>query len=512
MDASSLTSFFRETARDDRGFYFADSSLGEKPFISYAAMFEQAQQIAGSLKSLGLRHRFLAAIWMDQTPDCFQAFIAVVLAGGVPVPLHAAAKWEEVREVIHKVEAEALLTSPHRFLHVEPVLRSNVSTRFIDGATGKLLESDYGDIPLSRRYVPPEETAVLFMTSGTTGEPKGIMLSDLNLLTNASAIQEYLNLDSTDNILLSKSFGYCSTHTSEWFVALIAGANLFIPASIPHPLYFVKYIRDSEITFMCTVPSVVIPLIRSESQPLTNLTSLKKIIIVGGQMPPNLLLRLQEQMPWALISPGYGLTEASPRVSYLPPSDLRSRPDSVGIPISGVSISIYREGQPVGRDEVGEVVVNGPGVMLGYYEDHTRTDAVLQHYGLRTADIGYLDKEDYLYVQGRSDNALNVGGNMVYPEAIEKILVTHPSVKEVAVTGRPNPVWGQLPLAFVVLEISKASVEITKDELYKFCQKRFSGAQRPADIVIVEKLPKTRSEKINRDLLKLMARETAHVD
>lgn len=491
-----------------------NSITGEQRRLTYADMYRDANQMAERLQQNAFRRRFLAVIWMEQSPECFKAFMSVLLAGGIPVPLHPTYKWEEVLAVVHKVEAEAVLLS--RSYWDSPVKPSSSAgqisfpqTCFIDGESGERFEDipNLRPVEFRRSYVPPDETAVIFMSSGSTGTPKGIMLSERNLLSNVSSIQGYLHLTDEDRVLVSKSFGYCSTITSEWLLALLTGAQIIMSAGFFHPLYTVAFIREHRATFICTVPSALLPLLKTSKWEHSDLRSLKKMIIVGGGMPPEMLLKLQQDLPWTQVIPCYGLTEAAPRVTYLPAHSLEYKSNSVGIPISEVHVDIYREEQPVGIGEIGELVVRGPNVMLGYYNDLERTNAVKTPYGLRTSDAGYKDSEGFLFITGRIDNAINVAGHTLYPEMIERVISIHSSVQEAAVVGRPDEVWGQLPVAYVVLKEKSISAESAIDEIYRYCQEHLNSVQRPKNIIVIPELPKTKSGKLDRVQLIAVAKE-----
>jgi long-chain acyl-CoA synthetase len=512
MIANSLSDFFERTARVDRGCLFIQSSQHEERWIAYADMYRIAASIAGSIRQLQLRRRFIAVIWMDQSPESLIALMSVVLAEGIPVPIHPTSKCEEALVAVEKVEADLMMLSAAQAIQIGNLLSTGISAgsllkdvRFMNGETGELLR---WMLPLEelgggkhRRYTPHKETAVIFMSSGSTGSPKGIMLSEGNLLSNVHAIQSYSNLTETDRVLVTKSYGYSSTITGEWFLSLLTGAHLYMTAGFFHPLQTVRLIRDYEITFMCTVPSALLPLAKSGKWQNEDLHSLKKLIIVGGQMPADMLVQLQTRLPWVRMMPCYGLTEASPRVTYLPPEQLMNKPNSVGIPIVGVQVSVYQDGYQLDKGTIGEIVIRGPNVMLGYYDDVQRTASAITPYGLRTADMGFMDEEGYIFITGRLDNALNIAGHTIYPETMENVIYSHPAVQEVAVAGMPDDIWGQLPVAFVVPKDPVANEQKIREELFHFCQEHLSGVQRPKEIVLIPQLPKRANGKLDRSHL-----------
>ncbi len=480
MMIGSLRRFFEMTAREDRGCLFVDPSSQTERRITYAQMYREAEKWAEELRRLPLRRRFLAAVWMEPSPEYLQAVMAIVLADGIPVPVHPSYKRGEAWSIIDKVEAEAVLLS-----------RSKV---WFAGVK-------------ERRYIPPAETAVVFMSSGSTGRPKGVLLSDRNLLSNVGSILDYVRLTEEDRVLLSKSLAYSSTITGEWLAALQAGAHLQMTPGFFHPFQMVRFIREYRTTFACTVPSFLIPLIKSDKWRSGDLISLQKMTVVGGPIAQEMLHRLHARLPWTQIMPCYGLTEAAPRVTYLPSRLFRDKADSAGIPVSGVSVGIYRDGRPVRTGETGEIVVRGPNVMLGYYDDRELTASVLTDYGLRTSDMGRIDQDGCIYVTGRLDHAINVAGHTIYPEKLEKVMFAHPMVREAAAAGKSDPVWGQIPVAFVVPDDPAACERELIDELFRYCREHLSAAHHPKDIFLVRQLPKTKSGKLDRAGLQSMMKE-----
>ncbi|WP_120463098.1 class I adenylate-forming enzyme family protein [Paenibacillus aceti] len=514
---NDLGTFIRQFSRGDRGIY--EVKKKNKRFIAYSELYQSALELSASWRTLKLRERFIAVVWMEQSLDGLRSFLAVVLAGGIPVPMHSFSAVEDISGAVRRLEADMVVVSTAKFrmfhssLSLMDVQRSPY---WIDLDTGRLLAgSDGSDAShgsghgggkfAEREYTPPTETAVIFMSSGSTGWPKGIMLSDHNIISNVESIQDYVWLNRGDKLLAFKSLGYCSSITGEWLTALFAGCDLQLTDAFMHPFEMLRFVREYGTTFMCTVPSAILPLVKTERWGEKDVASLRKMTIVGGPMPSDSLLHLSSRMPSVELMPSYGLTEASPRVTYLPAQQLKVRPGSVGIPVKGVQVSVYRSGVVAEPGEHGEIVVTGPNVMLGYYNNDRLTSEQLKPEGLYTSDIGYIDQDGFIYITGRMDNALNVGGHTVYPETIERILLGLPFVREVAVTGVADDIWGERMVAFVVLSDGNGRIS----ELAEFSKLHLQPVQRPRKWIIVDEqqLPRTIVGKINRLALRTMAKE-----
>ncbi|MFC5987725.1 class I adenylate-forming enzyme family protein [Marinicrinis lubricantis] len=502
---NELNRFFREYARTDRG--VLETIRGNTRYISYAKLSESALELAASWDRLKMRDRFIAVLWMEQSIECMRSVMAVVFSGGIPVPMHPFSSYEDIARIADETEAEMVIVPKDKFLAAQ-------QSRHHPSGIGRacIIECHSGEVLIAppqagaiRKYTPPQETAVIFMSSGSTGTPKGIMLSDRNVLSNVDSIQSYVDLKRDDQVLLFKSLGYCSSITGEWLTALFAGCNLQLTESFMHPFEMLRFIKEHETTFMCTVPSVLMPLVKSDKWGEEDFASLRRMTIVGGPMPSEGLLQLSDRLPFVELMPSYGLTEASPRVAYLPGSELRNRPNSVGIPVKDVDIRIVRGEQELPAGESGEIIVRGPNVMLGYYNNPEGSAQKLDALGLHTSDIGYLDSEGFLYVTGRKDNAINIGGHTIYPEMTERVLHDFAGVKEAAVTGIPDEVWGEKMVAFIAFQDPSASL----DELIRYIKLHLQPLFRPREYILVEReqLPKTAVGKLNRAALRSMAKE-----
>ncbi|WP_339314472.1 class I adenylate-forming enzyme family protein [Paenibacillus sp. FSL M7-0896] len=506
----TLRELFQRARRHDRGITYAARS-GESDWTSYAELGNRMDLLAERLKQEQLRPNFIGAVWMAPTPECLAVIGAVILAGGIPLPIHSYMPGQDMLRLIRKFEPEAVFVSEEKL----PILAEwNMQGEelpfclYAGMASGPVAGISAAPRPV-RRYTPPEAARMIFLSSGSTGEPKGIMLSDHNMLSNVDAILDYTSLCDKDIVLLSKSLGYCSTIVGEWFAAMASGANLVLSGGFVHPFEMIQCVRTNKVTFLCTVPSAILPLIHSAKWSAEDLLTLRQMLIVGGPMPAVMLLRLADRLPHVRLTPSYGLTEASPRVSYLPYAQLRTKPQSAGIPINGVELTIVQDGREAATGESGEVVVRGPNVMIGYYDDPDRTREILGPLGLHTRDTGYLDEDGYLHLTGRSDNALLVGGHTVYPEAVESVLLSLPGVADAAVSAVEDLQWGHRLIAVVV---SEASTEpVSSSELHAWCVKRLSPALRPREFRFVTALPRTASGKLDRKALKSMVKEEEHV-
>jgi len=217
-------------------------------------------------------------------------------------------------------------------------------------------------------------------------------------------------------------------------------------------------------------------------------------------MPPETVRRLLEVLPWVEICLCYGLTEASPRVTYLDPKDVLRKMDSVGRAIPGVEVSLLDEDdREVKPGEVGEIVVKGPNVMMGYWGRPEETAQVLRREGLHTGDLATVDQEGYIYILGRKSEVIKKGGEKVIPGEIEQVLLRHPDVQDCAVVGVPDEVWSEVPKAFVVL---KDGCSATETQMLEYCYAHLDPLKVPHEVKFCPSLPNTGSGKVNREKVK----------
>lgn len=492
--------------RRDRGVTFAGPEGTSS--LSYDEIVGRGIDFAREIGRRAGRDRFIGLIWVNPSIECLIAMTAVVLAGGIPVPLHGYAAAGDLRRTVGRLEPDVAILSPDK-LDLWRRLQAGghrLAGRLFDGASGREIDAGDGGAVRERRYVPPDETCMVFLSSGSTGEPKGIMLSDRNIASNLDAILDYTSLSDEDRVLITKSPGYCSTVTGEWLAAQAAGADATLTGGLVHPLELARLVRDHAPTFLSTVPPVLQALADSAKWSPEEWASLRMLQVAGGPVPHGTLVRMADRLPRAELIFGYGLTEASPRVAYLPYGQLRNKPGSVGIPLQGVSVSIVRDGAEAARGQPGEVVVQGPNVMLGYYGDPERTAEVLDSRGLRTRDIGRMDADGYLYITGRADNAVHVGGHTIYPEAVELALSECPGIGEAAVVAVEDDRWGSRLVAVIAGEGSAS-----ERELHAWCGRQLQPAMRPREFRFVARLPRTPTGKLDRVALKSLAKENRHV-
>jgi acyl-CoA synthetase (AMP-forming)/AMP-acid ligase II len=282
------------------------------------------------------------------------------------------------------------------------------------------------------------------------------------------------------------------------------GGSLAIGNRLAFPNAILQSMQQFEVTALAGVPSTFALLLHRSTIAQMTFPSLRYVTQAGGPMPPALLQRWLRILPDVPFYVMYGATEASARLAYLDPSELPARIGSIGTAIPNVELTVTKEdGQPVAPGEVGEIVARGSNIMMGYWNAPEETQAALGPHGFRTGDLATCDSDGFLYLVGRRQDMLKVGGERVGAKEIEDVLHEHAAVHEAAVVGVPHELFGEVPVAFIALcSESTASSE----DVISFCRARLPDHKVPARVVFQTDLPKSAAGKIDKPALRDLAK------
>jgi long-chain acyl-CoA synthetase len=352
-------------------------------------------------------------------------------------------------------------------------------------------------LPPTPVSIDPSDVAVLQYTGGTTGRPKGAMLSHANLSINAQQTTHHMPSmrQGEERLMGVLPFFHVFAMTSVLNGGISMGGELILHPRFEIGAMMTSLVRDRP-TIMHAVPTIYNAIATAAEKRQIAIPSLRVCVSGGAPLPAEIRERFQRLTGCRIIE-GYGLTEAAPAVTSNPP-DGEVRPDSVGIPLQGTTLEI-RSLDDITRilpaGERGEICVRGPQVMQGYLHREAETRDVFIDGALRTGDVGYLDADGYLFVTDRIKDLIICSGYNVYPRVIEDALYEHPAVAEAVVVGIPDSYRGQAPLAFVTL---RAGEFRTGDELRDFLRDRISPIELPVRVEIRTSLPKTMIGKLSR--------------
>lgn len=359
------------------------------------------------------------------------------------------------------------------------------------GEVGKLIIKQVADQQFEMPY--GERPSLIMYTSGTTGHPKGAMISETNLLCNVHDIQKYFTVNSADRILICRPLYHCAVLTGEFLISILNGLDIVFYSGDFNPFALCQQINKYKISVIAGTPTLLFHTAQMEKR-LKKCDSLRVIVTSGECMTPVIAKVVREAFPSVDIYNVYGLTEASPRVSYLPPDCFDTYCTSVGLPLASLRAKVVspENGQEMPFGEDGELVISGDSIMLGYYKDDHLTEQKIKNGWLYTGDIASVSKEGFITIKCRKDNMIIKAGMNIYPQEIENVVKQLPNIREAYVYSQKDEI-GRVRIVLVV-----ESDENDTSTIFKYCREQLPVYEIPDEIQIVEAIPKNGSGKIIR--------------
>ena len=488
--------------------------------FTYAEFAGRAARLGGALKKAGIKPGDRVAFLSMNCHRLLEAYYGVLEAGAVLLPLNVRLASHELAYILNDSGAKVLFLEKE-FLNLVDSFRtelSSVESFFLLDASPEsdwLSPHNYEDLlaaasALRADIMEIDEDAVaeLFYTSGTSANPKGVMLTHRNVYLHA--LHVCLTFDPT------RDFAQLHTiplfHANGWGVAhvlaLIGGKHVILRRFDCRRIF--ELIEQERIYTMCLVPAMAIALVNSPDRQKHDLSSLQRVIIGGAASSPTIIREVEEKLGVTCIS-GYGLTETSPALSHsfikhgleFEGPQKYERQAMTGYPDPGIEMRVVDDqDRDVPRDgkTIGEIITRSDGVMLGYWNQPEATAEALRGGWFHTGDMATINEDGYLLIVDRKKDIINSGGENISSLEVEKILMAHPSVLEAAVIPVPDERWGEAPKALVVLKPGTNAGEI---ELIEFCRTHLSHYKCPHSVEFLESLPKTGTGKIlKKDLRK----------
>lgn len=488
---------------------------------TYTDVNQAANSLANALAAEGFQRHEPAIVYLDNSPETVISLYGILKAGGIFVIVNSKVKPRKLAYILADCRAKTLITDTSHYKQLSQASEDFSGLRrvvFIDYEKAGTLEPlSAGVKHLSfKKMVRDDKPGVtrpanidvdlasLIYTSGSSGNPKGVMLTHHNMVTAVNSITQYLeNIDSDiimDTLPLSFDYGLYQV-----LMAFKFGGTVILENGFVFPEQIIKKVVQEQVTGWPVVPTMAAMLCRLKNLENHDFSRLRYVTSTGQVLPTNHIARLRQVFPKTKIFSMYGLTECK-RVSYLPPKDLDRKPNSVGIAIPNTEVYIVDEaGQEITEPgKSGELVVRGSTVMQGYWglpEETRRAIRSGSYPGekvLYTGDLFKKDEEGYLYFLGRKDDIIKTSGHMVSPKEVENVLCEMEDIVEAAVIGVDDEILGRAIKAFVCLaENSK----VTEKEIIAFCLKNLEDHAVPKYVSIQTSLPRNDSGKIQkRDL------------
>ncbi len=506
-DDVSLTSFVFEHAEE----------YSEKPAIidgvsgrtfTYGQLTAAINLVADGLDERGFKKGDVFAIYSPNVPEYALAFFAVAALGGINTTINPLYTPHELTFQLNDSNAKYLLTIP-QFLDkaLEAAEDSNVEEVFVfgsaEGATPFTdLMQNNGQMPLVE-INPKEDLIVLPYSSGTTGLPKGVMLTHHNLIANITQTLAMKHITRDDIVMGILPFFHIYGMVVILQMALRFGATI-----VTMPRFdmeqFLQIIQNQKITYANLVPPIILGLAKHPVVDNFDLSSLRMITSGAAPLGADLAQACADRLDCIVVQ-GYGLTETSPVTHINPKEPDKIKIGSVGPPIPNTECKIVdtTTGKALGPNQRGEVWIRGPQVMQGYLNNPEATAGSIDQKGwLHTGDVGYVDDDGYFYIVDRVKELIKYKGMQVAPAELEAILLTHPAIADAAVIPSPDEEAGEIPKAFVVL-----NDEVTPAEIMAFVAEKVAPHKKIRMVEVVEQIPKSASGKILRRVLVAQERE-----
>jgi long-chain acyl-CoA synthetase len=501
---NSLSHAFRAQARLYPGHA---AVIGEDARLDYAELDRQSDCLAAYLARRGIGKGERVGLYCPNSAVFASAYLGILKAGAVIVPLNLLYSPSEMAYILDDAGAKVLihhaaLAEPAAFL-AQAVAALQFSVSLGGAVAGAVAWEEVlatAAPPPEIGYDPLDDLAVILYTSGTTGKPKGAMLTHGNLLANTDSVRVSMHWrPGEDVVLVVLPMFHAFAATVGLLTPLLCGCTL---APLPRfePELVARAIAATRATIFLGVPSMFTLLLRLKPERIPCLQSLRFCVSGGAALPVEILRRF-EAMFGIRIYEGDGPTECSP-VTCVNPVDGLSKPGTVGLPVAGVEMRIVGETgvDPLPCGEVGEIAVRGANVMKGYWNRPEDTAEVFREGWFLTGDLGTCDEDGYFSIVDRKKDLVIVNGMNVYPRIIEEALHRLPAVKEVAVVGEPHDLHGEIPVAYLALEPPGA---LSEAEIREYCRAHLGRHEQPRKIFILPALPRNATGKIlKRELRK----------
>ena len=466
---------------------------GENEF-SYATLFAQACALAAELTGkFGVKSGDRVALWVKNCPEFVSSVFGILSAGGVVVPINNFLKPAEVSYIVNDSSANVLITDAELAAHAEILKAARPSLEILRVEEFPALS------PSSSLHSPSscseKDLAAMLYTSGTTGHPKGAMLTHGNFLHNVSSCVEALTVREDDRIVVALPQFHSFMFTVGTLLPVLCGGGILLLKTL-HPFKSVlEEIARHRGTILPAVPSFYRAVL---AVPEFSRLPLRLCVSGGAPLPVEVFNEFTRKFPFPLRE-GYGPTESSPVATVNPIYGL-NKPGSIGKPIPNVELSIRDDdGRELPAGAIGEICIRGGNVMRGYWNQPEETAKVLRDGWLYTGDVGYRDTDGYYYITDRKKDMLLVNGINVYPREIEEVICQFPGVKEAAVIGTPDPRKGEQPVAFV---IAAEGQTIEEKPLLQFVRGKLADYKVPKRVIFVSALPRNVLGKILKTALR----------
>lgn len=480
--------------------------------LSYSQLLEYSNFMGNTLLNNDLQENDKVIVLLNTSASAIVSLLSVNKIGAIFIPVSTKLKEFGLDQYISLISPKLIITN-NKYKNQVTKYSGLFTIMYIEIKEQELLYSIdnkeenkislQNDIEISSYYSQKdkkERIAEILFTSGSTGKPKGIMLTNNNIESNVDDIRDYLKMNDSDVSLVVKPLIHSSTLNGEIITSLFTGSTIVTTQKLITPSLIINYIEKYKVTVLFLIPTLLIKILNYKGLNSKDIESLKIVHFYGSTIPENVLLKCINDLKHVNIIYSYGLTEASPRVTFIETENILKKLESSGKALNHVKVTIRDEKshEILIQNQVGEIYVEGPNVMEGYFNDEKLTKKVLTKYGLKTGDLGYFDEDGFVYVLGRKDEMIIKGGVNIYPAEIESVLSLCPMVEQVLVKGIKDSDLGERIQALIVCKKEYDDNNKNLRDIFEHCKKFMEVNKVPDIIKIVEQLELTLTGKIKR--------------
>jgi len=475
---------------------------------SYGELAAAAAHVAGYLAELGIPRGERVLLVAENSVFWVACYLGILQAGCVVVPIATNTSHTDFRYILNTTDAgvvcaqASVAVAQASVLAGMHVMTDRAIPPPLSVASQRLFEPGRADILSEQMYLSAgtNDLAAVVFTSGTTGQPRGVMVSHGNIIANTESIITCLSLTDVDCIMAVLPFHYCFG-ASLLHTHLRIGGELVIENRFMYPEVVLQRLIEARCTGFAGVPSHFQILLRNSTLRKKRFPDLRYVQQAGGHLAPIFVRELQDALPSTSIFIMYGQTEATARLSFVPPERLKEKLGSIGRGMPGVTLRVLNDvGYDVKPGEVGEIVAQGGNMTLGYWKAPEDTATTFRKGMLYTGDLATVDDEGYIYVVDRAKDFVKCRGEKVSCRQLEETILECEELLEAAVIGVPDPILGEAVRAFVVPRVK--NVPGLEERITTFCKSRLPAHHIPKTLVVVQGLPKNSSGKIMKQVLR----------
>jgi long-chain acyl-CoA synthetase len=484
---------------DDPGIIFK----GER--ITYRELDKKAGRIASALKKMGVSKGDRIGIHLPNCPEFIITYFGILKTGATVIPFNVMLKEQEIHYVLIDSGAKVLFTLKEFLSEAAPATRGIAGFRGMvvvggveeEGIPFDAMLDSSNPVMTAVDVVPEEDLAVIFYTSGTTGKPKGAMLTHANMISNAFATAETYKYSHKDIIISAMPMFHAAGQTNVMTAAFSQGAAIvLLPRFTPEQVF--EALTAEKATVFIGVPTMYFQIIYDKQAERFAENNLRLCLVGAASMPEKILKEFGDKFK-VVISEGYGISEAAPVVSHNPIDGVK-KVLSIGIAIPGVEMKIFDDDDSeLLPGQIGELVIRGPNVMKGYLNRPQESAEALRGGWLHSGDMAYMDEDNYFFIVDRKKDMILTGGFNIYPREVEEVLFTHEKVAEAAVVGIADQEKGEKAKVFIVLKEGEVA---TAEEIMEFCRTRMAVYKAPREVEFVKSLPRNAAGKVLKRVLR----------